>query len=289
MPHKLLKILLILSIIGIVAALTIYWISDRQPRQLELFFLDVGQGDGELIKSPGGQNILIDGGPDKIIMSRLAEALPAYDRTIDLMILTHPHDDHVAGLIEVVKNYQVKKILYTGVAHTSPNYISWLEEVKNKKIPLIIIERAQEIRLDNETVLKILYPRKNLMGRDVKFLNNSSIVARLKYKNFTALFMGDAENPVEDEMIDSFENIGARVIKIGHHGSDTSSSDKFIRAVSPEAAIISAGANNQFGLPSPRTIKRLERENIKIFRTDLSGTIKITSDGEKYLVSPAKQ
>jgi len=288
MPTKLLKILLPLFIIGILIFILIFWFAGRPAKQLQIFFIDVGQGDAELIKSPGGQNILIDGGPDKTIMSRLSEILPAYDRTIDLLILTHPHDDHVAGLVEVVKNYKVTKILYTGVSHSAPNYLAWLEEVKNKNIPLVIVDRPQIIKFDNDTSLEILYPRKSLAGRDVKFLNNSSIVARLKYKNFSAIFMGDTETPVEDELMETYQNIKAKVIKIGHHGSDTASSDKFIKAISPETAIIEAGANNQFGLPSLRTIKKLERENIKVYRTDLNGTIKIISDGERYQVNTNK-
>jgi competence protein ComEC len=284
MPKKLLKILIPLLILGIVIFVFIYWFSGRPSKQLQIDFMDVGQGDAEMIITPGGRNILIDGGPDKTIMNRLSEILPSYDRTIDLMILTHPHDDHVTGLIDVVKNYKVLKILYTGVSHTSPNYLAWLNEVKNKKIPLVIIERSQQIKLDNDATLEILYPRKSLAGKDVKFVNNSSIVARLRYKEFSALLMGDAENPIEDEIMGAYENIRAKVIKVGHHGSDTSSGDKFLEAVSPEIAVIEAGVKNQFGLPSPRTVKRLERQNIKVYRTDLNGNIKIVSDGVKYQV-----
>jgi competence protein ComEC len=288
MPKRIFKIIFVLFLLGIAVLLLIFWFTKTPAKQLEVFFFDVGQGDSELIKSPGGQNILIDGGPDKTVMSRLSEALPVYDRTIDLMILTHPHDDHVAGLVDVIKNYNVKKILYTGVSHNAPNYLAWLKAVKDKKIPLTIIDHAQQIKLDNETFLEILYPRISLLGRDVKFLNNSSIVARLEYKNFSTLFMGDAENPVEDELIGAYVSIKAKVIKIGHHGSDTSSGEKFIKAVSPQTAVIEAGVNNQFGLPSLRTIKRLERENVKVYRTDLNGTIIIKSDGENYQISSNK-
>jgi competence protein ComEC len=288
MPAKFFKILLVLFIIAIAISFVLFWFTNRPSKQLEIFYLDVGQGDAELIKSPGGQNILIDGGPDKTIMTRLSEILPAYDRTIDLMILTHPHDDHVTGQIEVIKNYNVKKILYTGITQTTPNYISWLDAVKNAKIPLVIIDRAQTIKLDSETSLDIIYPRKNLSGRDVIFLNNSSIVALLKYKNFSAIFMGDAEKPVEDELVYAFDNIKAKIIKIGHHGSDTASSDGLIKAVSPETAIIEVGANNKYGLPSLRTIKKLERGNIKVYRTDQNGTIEVISNGDTYQVKASK-
>jgi competence protein ComEC len=284
MPKKLLKILIPLLILGIVIFSIIYWYSERPSKQLQIDFMDVGQGDAEMIITPGGHNILIDGGPDTMIMNRISEILPSYDRTIDLMILTHPHEDHVTGLIDVVKNYKVLKILYTGVVHTSPNYLAWLNEVKNKKIPLVIIERSQQIMLDNDVSLELLYPRKSLSGKDVKYVNNSSIVVRLKYKEFSALFMGDAENPIEDEIMGAYDNIRAKVLKVGHHGSDTSSGEKFIEAVSPEIAIIEAGFKNQFGLPSPRTVKRLEKQNIKVYRTDLNGNIKVFSEGIGYKV-----
>lgn len=279
MPHKLYKILLILGIAACITAIFAFWLTFRVPDYLEVDFLDVGQGDAELIQTPFGQNILIDGGPgDKALVS-LGRALPWWDRKIDLMILTHPHDDHVTGLIEVLKRYEVKKILYTGVIHTAPNYIAWLETVRDKKIKLTIIDRPQTIELGENCRLEIIYPNKSLLGRTVENLNNSSIIARLVYKENKFLFMGDAEEVVEKELLEQKTDLKADVIKIGHHGSTTSTSEDFLWAVRPVIAVIEVGAENEFGHPNARIIKRLENIGVEILRTDLLGNIRLKSDG----------
>ena len=241
---------------------------------MEVAFLDVGQGDASLIKTPFGQNILIDGGSDYKIIERLEEELPWWDATIDLMILTHPHNDHVAGLIFVLERYDVKKILYTGVVHSVPAYLEWLKIIKAKNIPLVIIDRPQEIIFGNNCFLDIIYPRKSLLAKSVNNLNNSSIVAELDCEDRTVLFMGDAETEVEEELIKIGDLGSVEILKVGHHGSNTSSNQEFLELVNPQKAIISAGKDNKFGHPSLRIIKRLERLGAEILRTDLDGTIR---------------
>jgi competence protein ComEC len=284
MPHKLYKILLILGIVVVLVAIPAFWLTWEAASDLEVDFLDVGQGDAALIKTPYGQNILIDGGPDNTVIKILGEVLPWWDRKIDLMILTHPHSDHVSGLIDVIKRYKVKKILYTGVLHTSPDYIAWLELVKARKIPLIIIDRPQTINLGQDCELSIIYPRKNLAGQTMDNLNNSSIVFKLKYGRTKFLFMGDAEIEVEKKLLKSGADLQADVLKVAHHGSNDSSGQEFLERVMPEFAIISVGADNEFGHPSRRPIKRLERLGARVLRTDLDGTIKLTSNGEKVRI-----
>lgn len=285
MPRKLYKILLILGIAACITAIFAFWLTFRAPENLEIDYLDVGQGDAELIQTPFGQNILIDGGPGDKVLKSLGKALPWWDRKIDLMILTHPHDDHVTGLIEVLKRYQVKKILYTGVNHDSPNYIAWLETVRAKKISLTIIDRPQVIELGKDCALEIIYPNKNLSGLAVENLNNSSIIAKLVYKENKFLFVGDAEEEVEKELLKLKIDLKADVLKIGHHGSTTSTSEDFLRAVSPLKAVIEVGADNEFGHPQVRILKRLENADIEIFRTDLLGNIRLKSDGKKIMVN----
>jgi len=188
----------------------------------------------------------------------------------------------VSGLIEVIKRYQVKKILYTGVVHTSPNYLVFLELVASTKIPLIIIDRPQTIFLGENCYLEILYPLESFLNKTVGNLNNSSMVVKLVYKQNKFLFTGDAEVEVEEELIaNSFKLLPADVLKVGHHGSDTSSSHDFLQLISPEIAVIQVGADNDFGHPSRRIIKRLERLDIKVLRADIHGTIEIMSDGIK--------
>lgn len=282
----------ILAIICLIAAsvgsaVFLYFFNFKQ--QLEINFLDVSQGDSIFIKTPDGQNIIIDGGDSSApITQRLAKVLPFYDRTIDLMVLSHPHDDHAGGLVKVLKRYPVEKILYTGVVQSSPAYLAWLAEIKNRNIPLTIIDRPQEINLGQDLKIKILWPRESFLNKEAENLNNSSIVMKLIYKNNSFLLVGDAEQEVEQALLDSGVDVKADVLKTGHHGSDTSSTEEFLAAVKPQYAIISVGKNNDFGHPSLRVIKRLERLGINIYRTDEQGWIKIKSDGKMVDIKTEK-
>lgn len=284
MPYKLYKILLILGIVAVLVAIPTFWLTYSTGSELEVDFLDIGQGDAILIKAPFGQNILIDGGPDNTVIKRLGENLAWWDKKIDLIILTHPHDDHVTGLIEVIKRYKVKKILYTGVVHTSPNYIAWLELVRGRQIPLTIIDKPQTIILGEHCVLDILYPTKSLLGQTVNNLNNSSIIVQLIYEETKFLLTGDAEIEVEQELVESNIDLTAQVLKAGHHGSDTSSSIEFLQAVKPAIVVIQVGIDNDFGHPSRRVIKRLERIGAQVLRNDLDGTVKLVSDGKNIWI-----
>lgn len=279
MPAKLYKILLILGMAACLAAVLLFWLYYRTPKNLEVDFLDVGQGDAILIKAPGGQNILVDGGPDKTVIKRLGENLPWWDKRIDLMILTHPHDDHVTGLIDVLKRYRVKKILYTGAVHSAPNYLSWLKIVRDNKVPLSIVDKEQTINLSAGAKIEILYPNESFLDKTVDDLNQSSIVFRLDYGKNKFLLTGDAGEPVEKKLIAQGAALSADVLKVGHHGSQYSSSEEFLEKVRPKTAMIEVGKNNSFGHPNLRIIKRLERNGIKIFRTDLNGTVKAVCDG----------
>lgn len=251
---------------------------DNNGARLEVDFLDVGQGDGILIKTPYNQNILIDGGPDNSVVREISENLPFWNTSIDLMVLTHPHDDHVSGLIEVLKRYEVKKILATGVIHTTPNYLEWLNLIKEKNIPFLKPEDRQEIGLGDELKLQILYPRRSFYSQQAEDLNNTSIVLRLAYRQNAILFMGDAGIDIEKELLAEGLDIRSDVIKIGHHGSEYSSTEDFLEKVKPEIAVIEVGKNN-YGHPSLRVVRRIERIGAKILRTDKDSTIKIVSDG----------
>jgi competence protein ComEC len=272
--------LFILAAIFLIS-IALFLFSPKSEKNLEVIFLDVGQGDSILIKSPFGQKILIDGGPDNSVLSGLGKELTWWDRKIDLMILTHPHDDHVTGLIGVLKRYKVEKILYTGTLHNSPNYLKWLEVIKEKKIHLVIADKKQKIILGEDLILEIIYPDKNFLNKHSPNLNNTSIVARLIHEKNSFLFTGDIEEETELELVGKNIDLGANVLKVAHHGSDTSSLDKFLKAVSPKIAIILVGEDNNFDFPSRRVLRRLEENNIKILRTDIDGTIGLISDGER--------
>jgi len=261
-----------------------FLVSLAKEKDLEVTFLDVGQGDAILIETPSGQNILIDGGEGEKIIKRLSEELDWWDKKIDLMILTHPHSDHVGGLVDVLKRYEISNILYTGAIHNSPDYIEWLKLIKEKNISLKIINHPQEINLGEYLVLDILYPESQSNIDRQSNLNNTSMVAKLIYKQNSFLFMGDAEKEVEGILLKNKEKLKANVLKIGHHGSDTSSTNDFLQAVQAEYAIIEVGENNSFGHPSPRIIKRLERAGLKIYRTDMDASIRFVSDGNNLRI-----
>lgn len=281
MLNKFYKILLILGVAVCLAAVFLFWFYYKQPKNLETDFLDVGQGDAILIKAPAGQNILIDGGPDKAVTKRLAENLPWWDKNIDLMVLTHPHDDHVTGLIEVLKRYNIKRILYTGALHGAPNYLSWLKTVRDKKVPLTIIDKAQTVNLGQGARLEILYPTESLLNKGLSDLNDSSIVIKLIYGANKFLLTGDASEKIETGLLSGGADLTADVLKVAHHGSEFSSGEEFLARVSPKIAVVQVGKENDFGHPNLRIIKRLERLAAKIYRTDERGTIRLISDGKE--------
>lgn len=267
---------------------------------LHVDYLDVGQGDAEYVRTPDGLDILIDGGPDNSILDELGKSMPFYDRQIDIMILTHPHADHVAGLVEVLRRYDVKSVYYTAVLQATPDYLTWLKDINSRKIPLFIVKEPFDLQLDDVT-LKFLYPLHDLTNQRVSNLNNSSIVNELIYKNVKFLFTGDLEKEGEQEILTAYSPkptveqsksnnnanapplnnfLSAEVLKVGHHGSNTATSEDLLKAVKPKIAVIEVGKENKFGHPHLITLKRLERFNAEILRTDLSGTIKMDSDGE---------
>lgn len=246
---------------------------------LKIHYFDIGQGDSVLIETPYEQRILIDGGPDNTVVRRLGEALPFFERNIDVMILSHPHSDHVTGLVEVLKRYKVEKIYHTGVLHTSSDYLRWLELIKQKKIDMQIIKTSFDLELGEDLKLEFLYPLRDLTDKKVENLNNASIVNRLVYKNRSFLFTGDAEKEVEEELLSKDFDLKADVLKAGHHGSSSSSAEEFLKAVNPQFAVIQCGRDNDFGHPHLRVIRNLEDLGIGIKRNDLQGTITVLTDG----------
>ncbi len=277
------KIIFLLAIIFSVVFVVFIFVLPKKDN-LEVDFLDVGQGDSELIKTPYGQNILVDGGPDRTILKRLGGDLPFWDRKIDLMVLTHPHADHVTGLNEVLKRYKVEKILYTGVLHSDPNYLNWLRFVRDKKIPIFIVDHPQIVKLGNDCEMDIIYPDENFVNKEFENLNNSSMAFKLKFKHETFLLAGDLEKDIEHKLVLGKTDLAANVFKADHHGSDTSNTEEFLNAVRPQIAIIEVGKDNKYGQPSGRVLKRFERVGTQVFRTDENGTVRVESDGEEITV-----
>jgi len=235
----------------------------------QFIVFDVGQGDAIFVRTPGHYDILIDGGPDNEVVYKLGEYLPFYDREIDLMVLTHPHADHVVGLIEVLNRYKVKKIFTTGVLYYSPDYLVWLDKIKEKNIPVEIIDSQRTLVLPDQTRLEILFPDHSLEGKEIDNVNNASIVAKLTYKETEILLTGDYED--EESLVEKGLDLSADILKSGHHGSDTGNDLEFLKAVDPETVVISCGEGNKFGHPHQATLDNLEGLGINVFRTDLQG------------------
>jgi len=272
----------LLVILNSLAWITVYNLS--KPRLLEVDFFDVGQGDSIFIETPQKYQVLIDGGPSSKIIEKLGKVMPFYDRSLDLVILTHPDPDHLVGLIDVLKNYNVNLIGFTGVVSSNPEFIEWKSQISSKHTPLIVLTKNEKILLGKEVYMYILAPLESFEGREVKDFNSSSIVARLVFKNSSFLFTGDTPKSVEKELVENKSNIDSDVLKVGHHGSKTSTSDIFLQAVTPENAVIQVGKDNRYGHPHQEVLDRLQNYGIKILRTDQDSDIKIISDGENFKI-----
>jgi len=274
----------IFVILGVLVLANVFaWtvVSDlRQSKFLEVNFFDVGQGDAIFIETPEKHQILIDGGPDSTILEKLGVEMPFWDRTIDLIILTHPEEDHLSGLIGVLKRYKVENILWTGVLHTAPEYDEWNRAIETEGAKIQIAKAGQKIfwNKNPEDFIEILYPFENLSGQDFKDINDTSVVSHLVFGEKSFLFPGDIFEKAEGEILNRGMEVNSDVLKVAHHGSKTSSSPQFLAKVSPKIAVISLSKNNKYGHPHQETLEKLKNYGIRILRTDQSGDIKIISD-----------
>lgn len=237
-----------------------------------IIFLDVGQGDATLIQTSQGQNILIDGGPDKGIIYKLDQYVPFYQRTIDLMILTHPDPDHLNGLIEVLNRYKVKSFLFNGVNDQSIDYDNFLQTIDYLSVNKEVVWQGKKINFDNGS-LNFIFPFENLIGQDLKDDNDGSLVFQLILGDKKILFASDASQKIEQELIDKKIDISADILKVGHHGSKSSSSLNFLYQVKPKQAVISVSQNNKYGHPNLRVLKNLVQVGARVLRTDQLGDI----------------
>lgn len=248
---------------------------------LSVSFLDVGQGDAIYIRAPNGNDVLIDGGPDNTVITALQKVMPRSDDDIGIIIATHPDKDHIAGLIPVFEKYHVKKYIHSEISSGTSFDTSLKEHAAHEPgLEEIIARRGQRYILDNNqgVYLDILYPNKDTS--DFKDTNGASIVARLVYNQKSFLLTGDA--PVDTETFLDHQDgllLGSTVLKLGHHGSKTSSSDEFLKMVHPEYAVVSAGKNNRYHHPSPEVVTRIAHYPITLLSTIDLGTITFETNG----------
>ncbi len=270
-----------------IAAVMVTFLAVTMPdRDLHLSFLDVGQGDAILIWK-GSQQVLIDGGPSpQAIGLELGKQMPFWDRTIELVILTHPSADHVTGLIEVLSRYRVERVCYPDLDFSSATYDEWLRLIEAKHIEATLVRAGQRIDLGDGVLIEVLNPQNHPLTGTESDVDNNGAVLRLSRGEVSFLLTADLMWEGELELIYSRANLKSTVLKAGHHGSLTSTGSEFLAVVEPELAVISVGADNEYGHPDSEVLKRLEdrlgAENI--YRTDENGTIEFITDGERLWV-----
>jgi competence protein ComEC len=259
--------------IALTAAAGLVFHYERNDGALEIYFLDVGQGDAIYARTPSGKDILIDGGPSKVLLRRLSEAMPWYDRTIDVVIASHPDADHIGGFPDLLNRYKVKSYFHSDVE--SDNSID--DEIRKilgeKRIPSKILTRGQRLDFRDGTHFDVLYPEAGAKASDTNAL---SIVGTLSYGSSTVLLTGDAPSSVERRIIflDPM-SVRAHILKVGHHGSKTSSDEDLIRHIAPRYAVISSGAGNRYRHPSEEVLLRFEEQGVTVLRTDRIGTVRM--------------
>lgn len=275
---------IISSIIGIIVVLLAGYFGidltqdSKVPKDSELMisYMDVGQGDAAYIKV-NGNDILIDAGP-RSNSKELLEQLKAKNiDDFELVIATHPHEDHIGGMVDVFKEYEVKAFYSPKITHTTKTYENLVKAVKDEGLKTKELKGGMVIDLGEVAKFEVFTPQKS----EYEELNDYSPIMKLSFGDTSYLFTGDAEKLAEEEALAKYKNsLDSDVIKFGHHGSSSSSSNAFIEAVSPKYGIISCAKDNKYGHPHRETLDIIKKYNIKTFRTDTDGEIILTSDGK---------
>lgn len=272
--------------------------SNLPSNNLNFYVLNIGQGDAIFIETPNGKQVLVDGGPDNKVLSELGAVMPFNDKTIDLVVLTHPQEDHLFGLIDVLKRYTVANVLMTGVVYKNSSYEELKKIIQEKNINVFSAYAGEKVSLDKNVTLDVLWPKENLWGQEFSdnTINDTSVALLLKFKQKKFLMMGDAEVKEEVDLINfcdlpenlicSKEDLDIDVLKLSHHGSKTSSSQLFLDRTTPELALASIGWRNRYYFPHQEIVDRLKQ--IPFFHTAQNGRIKVITDGVSLKVEKAK-
>ncbi len=260
-----------------------YAVSGVNKGELAVAFLDVGQGDAIFITAPTGRQMLVDGGPGASVLRELGKVMPFYDRSIDVVLATHADQDHIGGLVEVLKRFDVDLFVRTNTTSTSAVYLELEDLVREKNIKEEIIMVPEIISLGAGAEFGILFPTQNTAGWET---NDASIVGKLIYGQNSFLLTGDSPQKIEKYLVGKYGNIlDSDVLKAGHHGSKTSSAELFIGTVSPLYTVISAGLNNRYGHPSPEVLDLLAKFQEKVLETLGNGMIIFKTDGQTINMS----
>ncbi len=262
----------------------IFWMLNELPDgKIHVDFLDVGQGDAVFIKSSYGHNVLIDGGPRSDVLVELNRRIPFFMKEIDLMVLTHPHSDHLDGLIKVLERYKVENVLITGVEYKNSYYKEFLKDIAEKAGQNSLKIHFAEANFDfvvGDIYFDTIYPIKSIVGKNFKNINNSSIGFLIKFSDKNAeihrvLLNGDNERGTEEEIIKNYSDNYAdiEIFKASHHASKTANTIGFLEKFRPKNVVISCGEGNGFGHPHQESLLNFQKIGATVFRTDLSGTV----------------
>ncbi|MBP9850440.1 MAG: MBL fold metallo-hydrolase [Candidatus Peribacteraceae bacterium] len=242
--------------------------------RVHVVFLDVGQGDSALITLPDGRQILIDGGPDWSTLEGLGKHLPFFDRHIDMLILSHPNSDHMMSFPDVLRRYSVGTLVTAGTVYDSGVYRATLSGAALRGVPLQVMYAGQTITLGSSTIEALWPPKEMPLGFN-KNSNNTSLTLRFTHEGKRVLFTGDLESIVEKTLVQAGVDLRADILKVPHHGSKSSSTIEFLKAVQPTVAVISVADDNTYGHPNADVLRRLREIGADIRRTDESGDIEL--------------
>jgi len=269
-----------LGIIFSTGALTFFQTSSSttQSQYLSVRFLDVGQGDAIHIQTPDGYELLIDGGPTSLVLRELASGRSFFDSTIDVVLATHPDSDHIGGLVDVLARYQVATIIQTNTLNDTPAAAAYADSVTNERAQVVQAQTGQIIQLGASTTVHVLSPT----GDTTRWRSNAaSIIVQVSYGEIDFLLTGDAPLETEAYITQIFgESLQSEVLKLGHHGSKTSSSGAFLGVVQPDFAVVSAERNGRYGHPHAEVVGRVIERNIQLLSTAEEGTIEFLTDGK---------
>jgi competence protein ComEC len=278
-----------LALLGVALCMLLPFAFPAAKTQMRIVFLDVGQGDATYCEFPGGESLLIDGGPDAGVLAGgmiVRPFLHSLGRSgVDTVLLTHAHDDHVDGLFTVLREFSVQRLVLGGSAPAFDNCRRLLGLAQANKIKVYRIARGDRLAEGESVIITALNPGDKPLHGVRADPNNDSVALMLEYGKIKILLCGDMEKEAEDEVCRYDFLLRADVLRVGHHGGRSSSTEKFLKRVLPKWAIVSAGENNRFGHPSPEALARLRERGCTVLRTDLHGAITITTDGKKIDVS----
>ncbi|EKD64599.1 MAG: hypothetical protein ACD_50C00338G0004 [uncultured bacterium] len=284
------KIIIVFIVIFSLGAIFVYHYSKFNDRKLHVVFCDVGQGDAIFLRTPKGSDILIDGGPNNSVLSCLLGHMPFWDRDLELVILSHPHADHLNGLIEVAKRYKIKSFATENLKNNTASFRVLIDEIKKQNIKIQYLHTGDRFSFKDGLILEIVGPSREFIGETspTGMIGESSefanILTLFNYKDFSLFLTGDSQKEgIKDAILSGFlQDID--VLQVPHHGSKTGLDSEILSYLKPELAVISVGKNNKYSHPAKEIIEILRNQEIKTLRMDQNGEIEIMTDGINWIV-----